>query len=326
MTLLQPWALLLLPLVLLPFWFKSHQGRLYSWLEIMPEDRFSEIANLALKALISLALLTIVLALAGPQGADARVQKIGKGAQTVLVIDRSVSMDKPFAGDPTSGRVAEVKSTAARRLITRFIDSRPDDMMGVVGFTNSALYGTKITTNREAIHAAINAATSSALNQTNIGVGLTQGVTLFDAIENSGSRAIILLSDGAGKLSPRVKQVIAEELTDKKINLYWIVLREPNDVSIFSKNEYAEDRIPNAIQLDRYFQSLKIKYKAFEADNPTALQSALREIDSKEKNIIQYEVALPGHDYSDDLIVVALVLSLLIIIVKNLRVVSWKNA
>jgi mxaC protein len=326
MILLHPWVLLLLPLVFIPFWFKSHQGQLYSWLEIMPEDRFSEIANLIVKVLISLILLTIVLALAGPQGADSKVQKVGKGAQTVLVIDRSVSMDKPFAGDPTSGRVAEIKSTAARRLITQFIDSRPDDMMGVVGFTNSALYGTKITTNRDAIHAAINAATSSALNQTNIGAGLSQGATMFDAIQNSGSRAIILLSDGAGKLSPRIKQVIAEELTEKKLNLYWIVLREPNDVSIFSKNQYAEDRIPNAIQLDRYFQSLKIKYKAFEADNPTALQSALREIDAKEKNIIQYQVTMPGHNYSRDLIVLALILILIIIVIKNLKVHSWKSA
>ena len=326
MTLLQPWVLLLLPLGLIPFWFKSHQGQLYSWLPIMPEDRLSEIANLAVKALIALLLVTIILALAGPHGPDSKVQKVGKGAQTVLVIDRSVSMDKPFAGDPSSGRVAEIKSTAARRLITQFIDSRPDDMMGVVGFTNSALYGIKITTNRDAIHAAINAATSSALNQTNIGAGLTQGATLFDAIQNSGSRAIILLSDGAGKLSPRVKQMITKELTDKKLNLYWIVLREPNDVSIFSKNEYEEDRIPPAIQLDRFFQSLKIKYKAFEADNPTALESALREIDSKEKNMIQYEVTLAGHDYSRDLIVLALMLALLIIIIKNLRVHSWKNA
>lgn len=326
MTLLQPWVLLLLPLALVPFWFKSHQGQLYSWLPIIPEDRFSEIANLAVKALISLILITILLALAGPHGPDSKVQKVGKGAQTVLVIDRSVSMDKPFAGDPTSGRVAEIKSTAARRLITQFIDSRPDDMMGVVAFTNSALYGVKITTNRDAIHAAINAATSSALNQTNIGAGLTQGATMFDAIQSSGSRAIILLSDGAGKLSPRVKQVISDELTSKKLNLYWIVLREPNDVSIFSKKEYAEDRVPNAIQLDRFFQSLKIKYKAFEADNPTALESALREIDSKEKNIIQYEVTLAGHDYSRDLIGLALILSLLIIIIKNLRVHSWKSA
>lgn len=323
MTLLQPWALVLLPLASLPFLFKSHQGQMYSWLEIMPADRISDIANIVIKVITAIILASIILALAAPQGANKKVQKVGKGAQTVLVIDRSVSMDHPFAGDSTSGRAAEIKSAAARRLITQFIDSRPDDMMGVVGFTNSALYGMKITTNRDAIHSAINAATGSAINQTNIGAGVTEAVTLFDNIQSSGSRAVILLSDGAGKLSPRVKRKIAEQLTNKKLNLYWIVLREPDDISIFTKEIYTEDQVPDSIVLDQYFKSLKVKYKAFEADNPTALQSALQYIDSKEKNIIQYSVNMPGHDYSRNLIILALVLSIFILIIKNLRIHSW---
>ena len=77
------------------------------------------------------------------------------------------------------------------------------------------------------------------------------------------------------------------------------------------------------IVLDQYFKSLKIKYKAFEADNPTTLQSALQYIDSKEKKAIQYSVNIPGHDYSKNLIVLALVLSLLILFIKNLKVHSW---
>jgi hypothetical protein len=322
MTLLQPWALLLLPLATAPFLFKSHQGQLYSWLEIAPVDRLSEIANLVVKTISALIFLCIVLALAGPQGSDKKIQKVGKGAQTVFVIDRSVSMDHPFAGDSSSGRAAEIKSMAARRLITKFIDSRPDDMIGVVGFTNSALYGMKITSNRDAIHAAINAATGSALNQTNIGAGVTEGIALFDHIQSSGSRAIILLSDGAGKLSPRVKFKISTQLASKKLNLYWIVLHEPDEISIFTPNEYEEGKVPG-IDLDRYFKSLKVKYKAFEADNPTTLQSALQYINAKEKNDIRYTLNIPGHDYSRDLIILALLLSLGLLIIKNLRVHTW---
>lgn len=322
MTLLQPWALLLLPLATAPFLFKSHQGQLYSWLEIAPVDRLSEIANIVVKTISALIFLCIVLALAGPQGSDKKIQKVGKGAQTVFVIDRSVSMDHPFAGDSSSGRAAEIKSMAARRLITKFIDSRPDDMIGVVGFTNSALYGMKITSNRDAIHAAINAATGSALNQTNIGAGVTEGIALFDHIQSSGSRAIILLSDGAGKLSPRVKFKISTQLASKKLNLYWIVLHEPDEISIFTPNEYEEGKVPG-IDLDRYFKSLKVKYKAFEADNPTTLQSALQYINAKEKNDIRYTLNIPGHDYSRDLIVLALLLSLGLLIIKNLRVHTW---
>lgn len=323
MTLLHPWVLLLLPLALVPFWLKSHQGQMYSWLPILPVDRVSDIANKVVKAITALMILSIILGLASPQGATKKVLKVGKGAQTVFVIDRSVSMDHPFAGEPTSGHAAEIKSTAARRLIKKFIDSRPDDMMGVVGFTNSSLYGMKITTNLDAIHSAITAATGSAINQTNIGAGVTEAISLFDSIQSSGSRAIILLSDGAGKLSPRVKYKITQQLTRKKLNLYWIVLREPDDISIFTKQTYSDDSVPDSIVLDRFFKSIKIKYKAFEADNPATLQSALQYIDSKEKNIIQYSVNIPGHDYSRDLIILALFLSVLILLFKNLKVYSW---
>jgi mxaC protein len=326
MTWVHPWALVLLPLALVPFWLKSRQGQMYSWLDIVPQDRVSDIANFAVKLVTALLLASIAIAIAGPQGAEQQVQRIGKGAQTVLVIDRSVSMDHPFAGDSSSGRAAEIKSAAARRLITKFIDSRPDDMMGVVGFTNSALYGIKITANRAAIHSAINAATSAAINQTNIGAGITKGVTLFDEIQSSGSRAIILLSDGAGKLSPRVQQKLREQLNGKDINLYWIVLREPDDISIFTDREYDEENAPTVIALDRFFASLKTKYKAYEADNPAALQSAIQDIDAREKNAVQYTVTIAGRDYARDFIVLALVLGLLLLIVKNLRVHSWENA
>lgn len=319
MTFLTPWFLLLLPIALVPFWLKSHQGKIYSWLEIIPEDVFSDRINLAVKIITSLLLVSIVLALASLRGSDEKLSRVGKGAQTVMVIDRSVSMDHPFAGD-SSGHAAEIKSGAARRLITGFIDSRPDDMMGVVGFTNSALYGVKITTNRDAIHAAINAATSPSLNQTNIGSGLTQAVGLFDDIPSTGSRAIILLSDGAGKLSPRVKYLLSERLKKRKLSIYWIVLREPGDVSIFSKEKFDEDRVPNSIQLHKYFQSLNLKYKPYEADNPETLQSAIKDIDAREKQAIRYTERIAGYDYSKVFIVIAMILSICILIIKNLRV------
>lgn len=319
MVFLTPWVLVFLPLIFVPYWLKGHQGKNYTWLEMLPEDKLSDRLNLAVKVITSLLLACILIALANPRGHDEKVTRVGKGAQTVLVIDRSVSMDHPFAGD-NSGNVAEIKSVAARRIITQFIDSRPDDMMGVVGFTNSALYGVKITTNRDAIHSAIIAATSPSLNQTNIGAGLTEGVGLFDNIENSGSRAIILLSDGAGKLSPRVKYLLSERLKKRKLSIYWIMLREPGEPSIFSKDEYAEDRVPNSIVLHKYFQALNLTYKAYEADNPETLQSAISDINAREKKAIKYVETIAGYDYSLVFIIAAWILSLFLLVIKNLTI------
>ena len=319
MAFLNPWALLLLPFALLPFWLKGHQGKVYTWLEMLPEDKLSDRLNLAVKIVTSLLLVSIFLAMANPRGHDEKILRTGKGAQTVMVIDRSVSMDHPFAGD-NSGNAAEIKSVAARRIITQFIDSRPDDMMGVVGFTNSALYGIKITSNRDAIHSAILAATSPSLNQTNIGAGLTEGVGLFDKIESSGSRAIILLSDGAGKLSPRVKYLLSKRLKERKLSIYWIMLREPGEPSIFSKEEYEEGRVPNSIVLHKYFQALNLTYKAYEADNPETLQSAISDINAREKKAIKYTETIAGYDYSRIFIISAFILGLLILTIKNLRI------
>lgn len=319
MAFLNPWALLLMPFALLPFWLKGHQGKVYTWLEMLPEDKLSDRLNLAVKIVTSLLLVSIFLAMANPRGHDEKILRTGKGAQTVMVIDRSVSMDHPFAGD-NSGNAAEIKSVAARRIITQFIDSRPDDMMGVVGFTNSALYGIKITSNRDAIHSAILAATSPSLNQTNIGAGLTEGVGLFDKIESSGSRAIILLSDGAGKLSPRVKYLLSKRLKERKLGIYWIMLREPGEPSIFSKEEYEEDRVPNSIVLHKYFQALNLTYKAYEADNPETLQSAISDINAREKKAIKYTETIAGYDYSRIFIIIAFILGLLILTIKNLRI------
>jgi mxaC protein len=319
MAFLNPWALLLMPFALLPFWLKGHQGKVYTWLEMLPEDKLSDRLNLAVKIVTSLLLVSIFLAMANPRGHDEKILRTGKGAQTVMVIDRSVSMDHPFAGD-NSGNAAEIKSVAARRIITQFIDSRPDDMMGVVGFTNSALYGIKITSNRDAIHSAILAATSPSLNQTNIGAGLTEGVGLFDKIESSGSRAIILLSDGAGKLSPRVKYLLSKRLKERKLSIYWIMLREPGEPSIFSKEEYEEDRVPNSIVLHKYFQALNLTYKAYEADNPETLQSAISDINAREKKAIKYTETIAGYDYSRIFIIIAFILGLLILTIKNFRI------
>src|SRR5690606_25323551 len=154
----------------------------------------------------------------------------------------------------------------------------------------------------------------------NIGAGLTTATSLFDKIENSGSRAIILLSDGAGKLSPRIKNEIRDEVKKRDLSLYWIVIREPDDTSIFSKvDQFAEGMMPASVELHQYFQGLKINYNAYEADNPTALQSAIQDIDSKENKKIRYTVTIPGHDYSLELLIAALVLGISLLIAKNLR-------
>ena len=309
--------LLLLPLISLPFLFSISDKFLISNINLFHEDEFSKKINLITKLIMSLIIFFIVLILANPYSNSTSITQIGKGAQLVFVIDRSVSMAKPFIGDDANK--SEIKSLATRRILKDFIKSRPLDMIGVVGFSNSALYGSKITKNREYTYSAIDAATKSAINQTNIGSGMTAGLFMFSEIETTGSQALVLLSDGAGKISKRVKNRIAQILSEKKINLYWIIIKEPNDVSLFSGNTYLEGREPTIIKLDKFFKSLNTEYKAYEAENPDALSSAIKDIDSKEKRPIEIKRDLPGKNYNPILLKILLTFLVILLLIKNLK-------
>lgn len=323
-----PWFLLLLPLASLPLWLQRREGRLYSWVALAPQDRVSDIAGLLMRTLSVAILACLVLALAGPHGAERGIKRIGKGAQMVLVIDRSASMDDPFAGSESSGRAGESKSAAARRLITQFVNQRPDDMVGVVTFSNSAMHAIPLTQSRTAIHAAIDAAGGSGLLQTNIGAGLTTGVTMFEKMPDSGSRAIMLLSDGAGRISPKAKQKIADWLARQHVNLYWIVLRQPDGISIFNPSaQIANDGLePAEIELHKFFQTLKTQYRAYEADNPAALQSAIQDINMRERKPIRYIERIPGRDYTTAFALAAACMIALLLAAKHLGVKSWQPA
>ena len=184
--------LLLLPLILLPFLISVSDKYTISNINILSIDTFTKKINLLTKIIMSVIIFLLILILANPWSNSSTITQVGKGAQLVFVIDRSVSMAKPFIGD--NANKSEIKSHAARRILKDFINSRPLDMVGIVGFSNSALYGSKITKNRNYTYAAIDAATKSAINQTNIGSGMTSGLFMFSEIETTGSQALVSVS------------------------------------------------------------------------------------------------------------------------------------
>ena len=318
MDFIHPLWLLLLPLSVLPFMVSISDNTAISSIKIFEQDGISKKITMLCRSLMSLIIFLLVVILANPWSKSTSITEIGKGAQLVFLIDRSVSMAKPFIGDDDNK--SEIKSLAARRILKDFIDQRPSDMIGIVGFSNSALYASKITKNRSYTYAAIDAATGSSINQTNIGSGITSGLFMFSEIETTGSQALVLLSDGAGKISKRVKERIAEMLNQKKINLYWIIIKEPNDVSLFSGNTYLEGREPTVIKLDNFFKSLKTEYKAYEAENPDALSSAIADIDQKEKKPIKIERDIPGKNYNPSILKLLLALIVSLIAIKNIKV------
>ncbi len=317
-----PWMLWLLPLALLPLVFQRAHSKNYSWLDMLPADPLSDLVGLILKALAVLTLFFIVLGLSAPHTNQQEIERIGVGAQIALVLDRSASMDDPFSG---IGSVAETKSGAAARLITQFVKSRKNDMLGMITFSNSAMYVLPLTENKDTMVAAVRATAGNALFQTNIGSGLTSGAGLFEKVPDSGSRAVILLSDGAGRIGSDTQQKIRDWYDRMHISLYWIVLRQPGGLSIFDKT-YKPDpdkALPAEIELYEFFKTMKTPFNAYEAEDPKSLQLAIEDINRKEKKPIKYLEKIPGKDLSNLCFILAACMISLLLGVKYLEVKTW---
>jgi len=324
MTFSFPWVLWLLPLAFIPLLFKEASLQYYSWNEMLPKDNLSKIIALILKFIATLILIFIIIGLSAPHTRQREIEKIGIGAQIGLVLDRSASMDDPFAGNDQS-KVGEMKSAAAARLITDFVQSRANDMIGMVSFSNSAMYVLPLTDNKNAIVSAVRATAGNALFQTNIGSGLTTGAELFNKVPDSGSRAMILLSDGAGRIDAATQEKIKDWFGRFKISLYWIVLRQPGGISIFNTSFKArnDEALPPQIELNEFFKTLNSPFQAYEAEDPKTLQKAIEDINQKEKKAIKYFEKIPGQDYSTHCFVAAILMMIVLLSLKLIEVRSW---
>ena len=324
MTFSFPWVLWFMPLAFIPLIFKETSLQYYSWNEMIPKDRLSSIIAIILKFIATLILIMIIIGLSGPHSRQKEIEKTGIGAQIGLVLDRSASMDDPFAGNDQT-KVGEIKSAAAARLIIEFVQSRANDMIGMVTFSNSAMYVLPLTDNKNAIISAVRATAGNALFQTNIGSGLTTGAELFNKVPDSGSRAVILLSDGGGRIDAATQEKIKDWFGRFKISLYWIVLRQPGGISIFNTSfkPKDDDVLPPQIELNEFFKTLPSPFQAYEAEDPKTLQKAIEDINQKEKKPIKYFEKIPGQDYSTHCFVTAALLMIALLTLKLIEVKSW---
>ncbi len=323
-----PWLLWLLPLAFLPLLLERTHAKHYSWVDMLPADPLSNLIGLLLKILAVCTLLFIILGLAAPHTNEQKIERIGVGAQIAIVLDRSASMDDPFSGTTDAAgntTVGETKSVAAARLITDFVKSRKEDMFGMITFSNSAMYVLPLSENKKAIIAAVQATGGNALFQTNIGSGLTSSAGLFNKIPDSGSRAVILLSDGAGRMDAGTQQKIKDWFDQLHISLYWIVLRQPGGLSIFNTAYVPPENaaLPAEIELNEFFKTLRTPFKAYEAEDPKSLQIAMNDINNRERKPIKYLERIPGREYSNACFIIAAIMIGLLLGVKYLEVKTW---
>jgi len=174
----QPWALLLLLLAVLPVLGGIFRKRKASWNHLIPASDATRWINRFIKLLGVMAFTGIVLGLAGLYQSEKSFTRTGTGAHIVFVLDRSASMNETFGGK-VPDEDTPAKSQVARRLLSNFVDERPHDLFGVVGFSTQPFFISPLTEHKSATQAAINSLTSPGLAFTNVAKGLGMGLSYF---------------------------------------------------------------------------------------------------------------------------------------------------
>jgi len=310
-------ALFFTPLALLPFLRSVLRASAIPSLLSAPADPFSVFVGKSLKLSGAVAIGASLLGAAGPHIVGAEVERLAEGAQIVMLIDRSASMNETFAGRSPSGG-EESKAAAAKRILKQFVEGRRHDFIGVAAFSTAPMLVTPISDHLDAVKAAIDAIDRPGLDYTNIARGLAMALSMFKAADTDLSRAVLLISDGAGVIDPRLRDDLRAEFRKTNVNLYWLFLRTEGSRGIFDPAE-GDDESPQAAperHLDLFFKSLGAPYRAFELESAEATEEALKQIDRLERHPVRYLEELPRRDLSAAAFAVALGATTLLVAAK----------
>jgi mxaC protein len=298
-----PWALLLLPVAALPLLGPSRGALPLSSLTWVPDDRLGQAVERAFRVVAAGSLALMVLALADVGLPQSQIARTGHGAEILMVMDRSRSMDNRMLPDNwrsidplrLSYQVFDhgpVKSQVARDALLRFVDGRAADRFGLMFFSSNPLTVMPVTQNHAAVQAAIRAGgVGRGLSDTAMGRALLAAIQEFAKRTYSGSRVLLLISDGGAQLDDMTRKQIADGLSRQKISLVFLYLRSYNGHALDTQGPEVE-AIPE-VALHHFFQSLSSPYRAYQAEVPEDFAKAIAEIGALQNAPLDYTETVP---------------------------------
>ena len=148
------------------------------------------------------------------------------------------------------------------------------------------------------------------------------GLSYFKDQPHTGSRVIVLVSDGAATLDHRAQKTLREWFERYRVSLYWFFLRTENGQGIFTEPKSHRDDNPRVMperHLHKFFNTLSVPYHAYEVDTAESLQAAIAELDELESLPLIYQEKLPKQSLAAWCYGFALFFVLLLVAVKFLE-------
>lgn len=320
-----PWVLLLLPLGILPWLNRGQDAIQISSLWLVEDEYVSRWFERLLKLASTLLILILVLAAATPFQPQQAIERTGQGAEIILLLDRSRSMDEPFFNKrhrdiPRLARPGILsKGTVARNLLSEFVVARKNDRFGMVVFSTRPIRVLPLTDKQEAVLAAIAAGNvGRGLAETDITSGVMHALKYFDRKAYTGSRIVVLISDGASELRVADKASLIDALKRLRVSFYWIYIRSSNAVDLF--DQVVDTKFAPQQEWHRFFADAEIPYRVYTAEDPKGLQTAIADINRLQHLPILYQDIIPRQDLAKHLYKLAVVLLLVLLLAQIFKI------
>ncbi len=315
------WAAIL---AVLPLLTSGQQAFSYPSIAVLPDDALSRWISRLWRICGVLTILALSFALAGPYLGERQVEKVGRGAHVMVVLDRSGSMNEGFAGQ--SGGKKSSKMEAARSVLKDFVRQGRDDMVGMVTFSTSPVFSAPLTTDREVVQAALDATEAGGMGFTAVARGLGMALDYFEGKPVTGARVILLVSDGGAHLDGKTQDMLRAMFKRHDASLYWIYLRSANGPSLDAPAEGENIDAYPEYALHRFFQTLNIGYHVYEADNRQAVRDAIADIARLKNKPVRYFETLARDDISSWFYVVAWLCVGILLVLQWTEVRQWRVA
>ncbi len=325
----QPWMLALLPLALLPLLRKRSDTLGFSYVAWLPADRVGRLVGFLWRAFAVGALAFTVLGLAGPGQSGAVVERAGRGAEVLILMDRSSSMDATVHtnGLKTAGRMSqEPKAKVVRDLLSEFVAKRPDNRFAFMTFSTVPIAVVPFTQKTDTVQAALAAtAIGRGLPETRMGVALLAAIEEFEGRSYSGSRVILIVSDGGAQLDEPTRQRVHAGLAREKIGLYWIYVRSgPNSPNLNTETVSAYG-LGEELALHQFFKTLSTPYRLYQVDDSNAMAAAMAEIDRQQNFPLTIHERVPRRDHGAAFYLAAMLCCVGLLACRAVQLQSWRR-
>ncbi|MFK7855441.1 MAG: VWA domain-containing protein [Granulosicoccus sp.] len=298
-----PQVLALLPLALLPLIPRIRDSVAFSSVSFLPEDGMGKIIDAIWRAFAIITISALLVGIAGPGQSESQIERIGRGAELSILMDRSASMDAYVRrvglklGEQARPSIS--KNSVVRESLSWLVKQRPQNRYALSVFNVAPIHVAPFSDDSELVLAGLEASGyGRGPNKTNMGMALLSSIERFNGRSYTGSRAILLVSDGGAKLGEDIQQRISEGLKRNRINLYFIYIQSDDNSPDLESVGVDADATLDEVALHIFFKGLDTDYRVYQANDPESMAQAIAEIDQQQNLPLSYFEKIPRIDYS----------------------------